>query len=173
MRSVDDVRLRDARPGDRAAVAALTLQAYGEYAAKMEPAAWAGLEGAVRAALASDDPAVQRIVAERDGEIVGSVMLYPPAASAYGELAGAAAWPELRLLAVAPSARGLGIGRALVDECVRRARAAGAPALVLHTSKSMEVAIGMYERMGFVRAPGHDFQPPGGELVTAYMLPLR
>ena len=166
------VHLRDARAEDRPAVTALTLQAYGEYAAKMEPDAWAGLHGAVTGALAAYEAGVERIVAERDGEIVGSVMLYPPKANAYGELAGAAGWPELRLLAVAPSARGHGVGKALVMECVRRARAAGAAELGLHTSRSMEVALGRYERMGFVRAPEHDFQPPGGELVTAYRLPL-
>ncbi len=166
------VRLRDARAEDRPALAAVTMQAYGEYADAMDPAAWAGLEGAVRAALARDDAGVQRIVAERDGEIVGSVMLYPPRADAYGGLADAASWPELRLLAVAPAARGHGVGKALVMECVRRARAAGAAELGLHTSRSMRVALGMYERMGFVRAPEHDFQPPGGEHVTGYRLPL-
>ncbi|HYW12872.1 MAG TPA: GNAT family N-acetyltransferase [Longimicrobium sp.] len=166
------VRLRDARPEDRPALAGVTLQAYGEYADTMEPEAWAGLEGAVRAALALDDAGVQRIIAERNGEIVGSVMLYPPRADAYGDLVDAASWPELRLLAVAPSMRGHGVGKALVMECVRRARESGATALGLHTSRSMRVALGMYERMGFVRAPAHDFQPPGGEHVTAYRLPL-
>jgi GNAT superfamily N-acetyltransferase len=139
----------------------------------MEPEAWAGLDAAVRAALASDDPAVQRIVAECDGQIVGSVMLYPPASDAYAGYTEAATAPELRLLAVAPSARGMGVGRALVEACIRRARAIGAAELGLHTSRSMEVALRMYERMGFVRAPEHDFQPPGAELVTGYRLPLR
>jgi ribosomal protein S18 acetylase RimI-like enzyme len=171
-RSMHDLQLRDARDEDRAAVAALTLEAYGEYAEKMEPDAWAGLEGAVRGVLAADDSGVERIVAERDGRIVGSVMLYPARTNAYGELTGPASWPELRLLAVAPDARGLGVGRALVEECIRRARAAGATELGLHTSRSMEVALGLYERMGFVRAPEHDFQPPGAELVTGYRLPL-
>ncbi|HEX6909426.1 MAG TPA: GNAT family N-acetyltransferase [Longimicrobium sp.] len=167
-----DMQMRDARAEDREAVAALTLRAYGEYADRMDPQAWAELEGALRRALANGDPSVQRIVAERGGQLVGSVMLWPPAADVYGGYTEAAAWPELRLLAVAPSARGLGVGRALVEECVRRARAMGAPVLGLHTSRSMEAAIGMYERMGFVRAPAHDFQPPGAELVTAYQLPL-
>lgn len=163
------VLIRDARADEREAVRALTMAAYAEYAAIMEPSAWDGLRGAMLAGLATEQP-VERIVAELDGELVGSVMLYPPAVSAYGDLGGSAAAPELRLLAVAGSARGLGIGRALVDECVRRARRTGADALGLHTSKSMRVAIGMYERMGFVRAPEHDFRPPGGELVTAYRL---
>ena len=99
-------------------------------------------------------------------------MLYPPRADAYGGAAGPASWPELRLLAVAPEARGQGIGEALVNECVRRARRMGATELGLHTSRSMEVAMRMYRRLGFVRAPEHDFQPEGAELVEGYRLPL-
>ena len=72
-------------------------------------------------------------------------------------------WPEVRLVAVDPNLRGRGVARALVDECVRRARTSGATALGLHSSRSMRAAIRLYERMGFVRDPDHDFQPPGAE----------
>ena len=67
---------------------------------------------------------------------------------------------------------GLGVGHALVDECVRRARRAGAAELGLHTSESMRVARRMYERMGFERAPERDFRPGGAELVEGYRLRL-
>lgn len=170
-RSVEDVVIRDARPDEREAVHRLTMAAYEDYAATMAPDGWMGLRGALLAALASEAPA-ERIVAEREGRLVGSVMLFPPAVSAYGELVDAVTWPELRLLAVPREARGHGVGRALVDECVRRARAMGASELGLHTSRSMAIAMSMYERMGFVRAPDHDFHPPSGELVKAYRLPL-
>lgn len=163
--------IRDARRDERAAERGLTLRAYAEYARVMDPAAWAGLEAAVRRAL-DQDAAAERIVAEHEGRLVGSVMLYPPRAEAYGGAAGAAPWPELRLLAVVPEARGLGVGRALVDECVRRARAGGAAELGLHSSRSMRAALRMYERMGFVRAPEYDFQPEGAERVWGYRLPL-
>lgn len=166
------VSVRDARPGDRETIRALTLAAYSEFASVMEPAAWAGLDGAVRAALETEGEGVERIVAELDGEIVGSVMLYAPSTDAYGGAAKRASWPELRLLAVAPMARGAGVGQALVDECVRRARASGASELGLHTSESLRAAVRMYERMGFERAPEHDFRPEGAELVMAYRLPL-
>jgi len=165
------MRIRDAREADRAAVRALTLQAYAEYERVMEPSAWAELEAAVRRAVDSESDA-ERIVAEHEGRIVGSVMLFPPASAAYGGSVEAPPWPELRLLAVSPEARGMGVGRLLVDECVRRARASGATELGLHTSKSMETAIGMYLRMGFVRAPEHDFQPEGAERVEGYRLRL-
>ncbi|HEX8241951.1 MAG TPA: GNAT family N-acetyltransferase [Longimicrobium sp.] len=167
----DGLVIRDAGGDERAAVRDLTLRAYAEYAQVMEPTAWAGLEAAVRRAL-DEDAAAERIVAEHDGRLVGSVLLYPPAVQAYGGAAGAAPWPELRLLAVVPEARGLGVGQALVDECVRRARAGGAAELGLHSSRSMRAALRMYERMGFVRAPEHDFQPEGAEQVWGYMLPL-
>lgn len=164
------VRLRDARPEELAAVRALTLRAYAEYAGVMEPSAWTGLEEAVRRTV--DSGGAERIVAEHEGKIVGSVMLFPPSTATYGGSVEAPPWPELRMLAVSPDARGMGVGRLLVDECVRRARASGATELGLHTSRSMETAIGMYRRMGFVRAPEHDFHPEGAERVEGYRLRL-
>lgn len=165
----DGLVIRDARPDERDAVRALTLQAYEQYASIMEPDAWAGLEAAIRSGLEVED--AERIVAERDGRLLGSVMLFPPGDAYPGET-GPVSWPELRLLAVAPEARGAGVGQALVEECVRRARRMGAAELGLHTSASMADAMRMYRRMGFVRAPEHDFQPPGAELVEGYRLPL-
>lgn len=165
------VTIRDARDADRAAVRELTLAAYAEYADVMEPSAWAGLSGAVRDTLESTAP-VERIVAEHGGRIVGSVMLFPPQAQVYGEFLAAAQAPELRLLAVSPEARGLGVGKALVDECIRRARRMGASEIGLHTSRSLAAAVRLYRRMGFVRAPETDFQPEGAELVEGYRLPM-
>ena len=163
--------IRDERPEERAAVRELTLRAYGEYARVMEPSAWAGLDGAVRSTLERDS-AAERIVAEHDGRLVGAVMLFPPASDAYRGAVDDAGWPELRLLAVGPEARGLGVGRALVEECIARARRMGATDLGLHTSRSMQPAIRLYRRMGFVRAPETDFHPEGAELVEGYRLPL-
>ncbi len=163
--------IRDARADEQGAIASLTLAAYAEYATVMAPTAWASLAQAVRAALAGDEVA-ERIVAEQRGVLVGSVLLYPPQVDTYhGALAPTSA-PEVRLLAVAPSARGQGVGRALMHECIERARRAGATELGLHTSDSLRVAVHLYERLGFVRAPAYDFQPDGAEVVTAYRLPL-
>lgn len=164
-------RIRDAREDDRPAIQDLTWAAYEEYAAIMAPSAWAALKAAVMAALATEIP-VERIVAEQDGALVGSVMLFPPAVEAYGSETTSSKVPELRLLAVASKVRGQGVGQALVDACVERAQRLGATALGLHTSDSMGAAIRLYERMGFVRVPEQDFQPAGAELVKAYQLRL-
>jgi ribosomal protein S18 acetylase RimI-like enzyme len=167
--------IRDARPDERAAISELTERAYVQYATIMTPAAWAGLEQAMRVALAAQergDPGIARIVAEQADTLVGSVLLYAPASDAYGGATARAAHPEVRLLAVAPELRGHGVGDALMRECIRRARHMGARELGLHTSHSMQAAKHMYDRMGFVRAPEHDFQPPGAELVEAFRLRL-
>ena len=169
--SRDTIDIRVATPADRDEIARLTDAAYREYASSMEPSAWAALEEALRASL-SDDVGVTRIVAELDGTIIGSAALYDPGTDAYGSLASRAHWPEVRLVAVAPSARGRGVATLLVNDCVRRARASGATTIGLHTSRSMRTAQQLYERMGFVRDPEHDFQPPGAELVEGYRLAL-
>ena len=169
--NANSVSIRTARPIDRGTIARLTLAAYREYASVMEPSAWHALDQAIRTSL-TDDTNVTRLVAELDATIVGSAALYAPDSAAYGSLASLTPWPEVRLVAVDPAARGRGVARALVEECITRARAAGAAALGLHTSHSMHAAKKLYERLGFVRDPEHDFQPPGAELVEGYLLRL-
>jgi GNAT superfamily N-acetyltransferase len=171
MTSIHPLILRDARPDELDMVRELTLAAYAEYAVIMRPSAWEGLQQAIGTGLNTLD-AAECIVAEQHGALIGSVLLFPGDLNTYGGTLDRAGWPEIRLLAVVPAARGCGVGTALLGECVRRAEQAGATALGLHTSESMRIGIRLYERMGFVRAPEYDFQPGGAELVMAYMLPL-
>ena len=164
--------IREARPDELQAVHELTRRAYAEYATTMDPTSWAALSGAIDAGLASDQK-MDRIVAVEGDTIVGSALLLAPTEDAYKGFGVRVTAPEVRLVAVEPSARGRGIARALMDECLRRARASGATEIGLHTSRSMQAAIRMYEGMGFERAPENDFQPPGTELVVGYRLVLK
>jgi GNAT superfamily N-acetyltransferase len=121
--------------------------------------------------------ASELLIAEIDGEVAACVSYYPPGAKvAYPSPTFSETWPAewaaFRLLAVHPSARQKGLGRLLTEECIRRARASGAPALGLHTTAPMKVAREMYERMGFERVPRYDFQPSPDILVAAYRLTL-
>ena len=170
---MSDLLIRAAHDGDRAAIQDVTLSAYQEYASLMS-VYWEGYRQSILATLADVKPAEQ-FVAEQDGAVVGTVLLYP-AGTVFTTPAGdsvALAWPEVRLLAVAPAARGQGVGAALMRECLRWARRSGAEVITLHTTDIMQVAMRMYERMGFVRAPELDFHPGPGITVKGYRLDLN
>jgi GNAT superfamily N-acetyltransferase len=78
----------------------------------------------------------------------------------------------IRLLAVRPEWRGYGVGKALTRYCIELARMLGKERVVLHTTRVMQTAWGMYERMGFVRFPEIDFAQ-GSLEVFGFELALR
>lgn len=131
--------LRDPRPGDLGWVihrqAALYAQEYGF------DWTFEGLISEIAGTFVREfDPARERCwIAEMEGEIVGSVFVVRQD----DEVA------KLRMLYVDPAARGRGLGRALVEECLRFARAAGYRRMVLWTNDILVSARRIYEATGF------------------------
>lgn len=112
-----------------------------------------------------------QIVAERDGKLAASVTYCAPGGWYDDDFRwDEPSWAAIRLLGVHPSARGLGLGKLLAQECVRRARDDGATAVALHSTPPMVIARAMYERMGFERVPQYDVPITPDFVVVAYLL---
>jgi GNAT superfamily N-acetyltransferase len=104
------------------------------------------------------DPKCERCwIAEMDGENVGGIMLVKD---------GEPGVARIRLLLVDPEARGFGLGRRLVEECVSFARKAGYRRITLWTHSVLAAARHIYEKAGFTLTrsePRHSW----GKLVVA------
>ncbi|QOZ32043.1 helix-turn-helix domain-containing GNAT family N-acetyltransferase [Bradyrhizobium sp. CCBAU 53421] len=106
--------------------------------------------------LRSFDPVREHCwIAEVDGEPVGSIFL----------VNGGDGVAKLRLLLVEEKARGLGVGRALVEQCIRAAREKGYKKMTLWTQSILLAARGIYARAGFQRVKEEKHHSFGVDLV--------
>jgi GNAT superfamily N-acetyltransferase len=164
--------IRDALPQEIPYIREERIVAYSEHAQSLPIDHWKAL----KKALSSDvdiQTGVELIVAEVDGEILGSVALFPPKTDAYEGFIEELEHSEIRLLAVSPAARGKGVASALVQECIKRTKAKGYDAIGLHTGEFMKSAMALYERFGFERLPKYDFEPANdGIIVKAFRLEI-
>jgi DNA-binding MarR family transcriptional regulator/GNAT superfamily N-acetyltransferase len=144
--------LRPHRPGDMGWVVQRQSILY------VEEFGWNGDYEGLAARVAADfidhfDPARDHCwIAERNGEPLGCIVLVR-----HPERDNVA---KLRLLHVESAARGMGLGRALVAECLRFARSAGYKKVTLWTQSILHAAIKIYQEAGFrliLEEPHHSF----------------
>jgi GNAT superfamily N-acetyltransferase len=154
---VTDIVVRRARPDEYGRVGALTIAAYQTLERDhLED----GYEEQILDVGGRAETADVLVALDHDGTIVGACTFVSDPASTWMEWTNGDE-TELRLLAVDASARGRGVGQALVEACIARARALGRP-LILHTTQFMAAASRLYERLGFARLPERDvrgFEP--------------
>ncbi len=131
---------------DHAAVGRLLLEAYADYSERIG-ADWPRLRDAL--VHAAGRLADAEIAGLRGSAALDAVVVYLPPGRSDGVIFPRD-WASLRLLGVAPAARGRGLSRLLTEWCIARARDQGAARIGLHTSEAMTRARGLYERMGFV-----------------------
>lgn len=102
------------------------------------------------------------------GDVLGCVTIVRPG-SAYAEISRPGEL-EFRMLAVAPSARGRGVGEALTRAVLDRARTLGLRRVVLSSLDGMRSAHRLYERLGFTRLPERDWRPFPHISLVAYRI---
>lgn len=136
-----DVLLREPLPGDLGRVVSLHGEIYArEYG-------WDHRFEGMVAGIVADyvkhfKPGYERCwIAQVKGQVVGSVFVVQKDSQT----------AQLRMLILAPEARGLRLGKRMVDECLRFARQAGYQRMTLWTNESLSAARQIYSAAGFVR----------------------
>ncbi|MET8998077.1 GNAT family N-acetyltransferase [Amycolatopsis sp. NPDC004169] len=162
---MSDVEIRPPRPEEYALAGEVTVLAY---EADGHLADDVGYDATLRDVARRAEEAEVLVAVDGTGKVVGTVTIVLPGSefaeiSRPGEL-------EFRMLAVAPSARGRGIGEALINAVFERARALGLRKVVLSSLERMRSAHRLYERLGFTRLAERDWRPFPHITLIAYQI---
>ena len=162
--------VRPARPEDDASVGELLIEAFVETYARKLPEVVVTERRKAELRAVADKRAVAHVwVAELDGQLVGTVSLWPP--NAPGSEAFIPDAADIRHMAVSPRHRGLGISRALLDAAEARAWELGARAICLHVRREATGVAGVYRARGYQRRPEGDLDYLPEVFLEAYLLP--
>jgi GNAT superfamily N-acetyltransferase len=105
-------------------------------------------------------PNTELLIAISSTNKIAGAIVYFSDMSSYGS--GGTATLEanasgFRLLAVDHDARGHGIGELLINECIDKAKAINQEQVIIHSTRFMQVAWKIYEKLGFERSEDLDF----------------
>lgn len=152
------VTVRRGRDDDTGAVAKLWTEAY------VRPPGGGREEDYRSGDVADSRAAGEVLVADREGALVGVVVLLP-GTSHWARIAISQEL-EISRLAVARPARRSGVARTLVAACHRRARERDAPAIALWTRPAQRAAHRLYESLGYEREPERDLADAYGDCIA-------
>ncbi len=150
------IHIRLARPEEFARIGDITVAAYSRLEDTSNPVVDEYMEDLRDVEPRARDAEVL-VAADNQNNVLGAVTLVLDASSPLAEFEepGAASF---RMLAVAPEAQGMGIGKLLAEYCIRRARDAGAHSVLIHSRDTMIKARDIYAKMGFKRYGDIDFE---------------
>lgn len=156
------MRIRLAADADLDAVGEVTVAAYSDFTLGPDDPYVARLRDSARRAAEAE-----LWVAEEDGEVLGSVTRCP-VGSPWREISRPGEG-EFRMLAVAPQARGRGVGEALTRHVLGLCAEAGEDVVVISSLAEMAAAHRIYARLGFRRLPERDWSPDDGVHLVAFV----
>lgn len=160
-----DVTIREVQPEEYEALGEVTVRAY----AASPSDADAGYQGELRdvARRASLVPVL--VAVDADGRVLGGVAYIPGPDAPYAE----GQRPDeagFRMLAVDPVAGGRGLGRALADVCIARARESGRRGVAIYSRPPRTFAHRLYRSLGFRRDETRDWEVQPGDWLWSFTL---
>ena len=153
--------VRNAVPGEYEAIGKLMIAAYSRlegFPKETEQPAY--YEMLANVGEFANKPGAEILVAGSPGNKITGAVIYFSDMKYYGS--GGTATSEqnacgFRLLAVDPTARGMGIGKLLTNTCIKKAKDKNVSQMIIHTTMAMQAAWKMYENIGFKRSEDLDF----------------
>jgi GNAT superfamily N-acetyltransferase len=163
---IQKYQVRNAKPSEFAEIGQLMVQVYSNLEGFPKPAEQPGYYQLLAGVGdLTEKPKTEILVAvSEDDKVLGAVVYFGDM-QYYGS--GGIATEEknaagFRLLAVDAAARGLGLGKVLTRACIEKAKGENLSQMIIHTTKTMQTAWKMYEKIGFKRSEDLDFKQ--GEL---------
>jgi ribosomal protein S18 acetylase RimI-like enzyme len=167
------VEIREVRPEEYAEAGQVTALAYSEFA--REPHGWDSWDEYL-AMIADVEARADRTLVlgafDEGGRVLGTVTLELDDVIGDDDTELPEGTSVIRMLGVDPARRGTGIGLALVEACIARARRGGKSVISLRTTSRMTAAQRVYSSVGFERDPARDMHFEDGISLMAFRLEL-
>jgi ribosomal protein S18 acetylase RimI-like enzyme len=166
------MEIREVRPEEFGEAGQITALAYSEFA--REPRGWDSWSEYLEQIADIGGRAQRTLVlgAFEEGRVLGTVTLELDDVIGDDDAELPAGTSVIRMLGVDPARRGQGIGLALVEACIDRARRAGKSVITLRTTSHMIAAQRLYTAAGFEREPQRDLRFEDGLVLMSFRLEL-
>jgi putative acetyltransferase len=139
---MQNITIRPIQPDDNAAMANIIRRALEEFGANHPGTVYFDETTDHLFELFAATPASAYFVAEKEGVILGGAGIFPTDGLPGGTC-------ELVKMYLSPNARGMGLGRHMIDQCLKVARENGYISVYLETMPELKKAISVYEKFGF------------------------
>lgn len=142
MQQIDDIQVRTIRQKDNAALAKIIRDTLAEFGADKPGTVYYDPTTDHLFEVFNSTPRSIYFIAEQNGEMLGGAGIYPTEALPEGTC-------ELVKMYLRPQARGLGLGRALIQRCLDAAKEMGYTQVYLESMPELKKALSVYEKFGF------------------------
>jgi putative acetyltransferase len=144
---MQDILIRSIQPGDNAAIANIIRQTLLEFGANHPNTVYYDDSTDHLFEVFQSEPRSAYFIAEKNAAVIGGAGIFPTDGLPEGTC-------ELVKMYLSPAARGLGLGRNMIDRCLATAKEKGFTSIYLETMPELKKAVSVYEKFGFIFLDG-------------------